>query len=185
MANGLTKPAYRFDTLRLQAGYEPSAHNWAVSPPIYQTAAFDFRDVEHAEALFSLREVGNLYSRVGNPTVTALEQRVAALDGASGAVALSSGMAAISYTLLNVAEGGGRILASPTSTGGVRTASRRSISSSGSPSTWPGTSKTRPNWPPRSGPIPKVSSWRASAIPTRCSWILTPSPRLPMPTGSR
>jgi len=118
MANGLTKPAYRFDTLRLQAGYEPSAHNWAVSPPIYQTAAFDFRDVEHAEALFSLREVGNLYSRVGNPTVTALEQRVAALDGASGAVALSSGMAAISYTLLNVAEGGGRILASPYLYGG-------------------------------------------------------------------
>ena len=118
MTDNLKKPVYRFDTLRLQAGYETSAHNYAVSPPIYQTAAFDFRDVEHAKALFGLREIGNLYSRVGNPTVTALEQRVAALDGASGAVALASGMAAISYTLLNIAEGGGRILASPYLYGG-------------------------------------------------------------------
>ncbi|NLY92348.1 MAG: O-acetylhomoserine aminocarboxypropyltransferase/cysteine synthase [Firmicutes bacterium] len=118
MANGLTKPVYHFDTLRLRAGYEPNAHQYAVSPPIYQTASFDFRDVEHAKALFSLGEIGNIYTRVGNPTVTALEQRVAALDGASGAIALASGMAAISYTLLNIAEGGGRILASPYLYGG-------------------------------------------------------------------
>lgn len=118
MANGLTKPAYRFDTLRLRAGYEPSAHNYAVSPPIYQTTSFDFRDVDHAKALFGFRELGNLYTRVGNPTVNALEQRVAALDGASAAIALASGMAAISYTLLNIAEGGGRILTSPYLYGG-------------------------------------------------------------------
>lgn len=109
---------YGFDTQRLRAGYDSKAHNYAVSPPIYQTTSFDFRDVEHAKALFGLRELGNLYTRVGNPTVAVLEQRVAALDGAAGAVALASGMAAISYTLLNIAEGGGRILTSPYLYGG-------------------------------------------------------------------
>lgn len=113
-----SEKAYQFDTQRLRAGYEPKEHNYAVSPPIYQTTSFDFRDVEHAKALFGLREVGNLYTRIGNPTVGVLEQRVAALDHASGAIALSSGMAAISYTLLNVAEGGGRILTSPYLYGG-------------------------------------------------------------------
>lgn len=112
------KSAYGFDTQRLRAGYEPKEHNYAVSPPIYQTAAYDFRDVEHAKALFGIRELGNLYTRIGNPTVGVLEQRVAALDHASGAVALASGMAAISYTLLNLAEGGGRILTSPYLYGG-------------------------------------------------------------------
>lgn len=118
MASISEKAAYRFDTQRLRAGYEPKEHNYAVSPPIYQTAAYDFRNVEHAKALFGIREAGNLYTRIGNPTVSVLEQRAAALDGASGAVALASGMAAISYTLLNIAEGGGRILTSPYLYGG-------------------------------------------------------------------
>jgi O-acetylhomoserine (thiol)-lyase len=111
-------PAYRFDTQRVRAGYEPKEHNQAVSPPIYQTAAWDFRDVEHAKLLFTLQELGNLYTRIGNPTVGVLEQRVAALDGAAGSIALASGMAAITYTLLNLAEGGGRILTSPYLYGG-------------------------------------------------------------------
>ncbi len=109
---------YLFDTLRLKAGYEPKDHNYAVSPPIYQTAAYDFRDVENAAALFGLRELGFLYTRVGNPTVGVLEERVKTLDGGSAAIALASGMAAISYTLLNLAEGGGRILTSPYLYGG-------------------------------------------------------------------
>jgi O-acetylhomoserine (thiol)-lyase len=110
--------AYRFDTQRLRSGYEPKDHNYAVSPPIYQTAAYDFRDVENARNLFNFSEAGNLYTRVGNPTVAVLEQRVTALDGAAGGIALASGMAAISYTLLNVAENGGRILTSPYLYGG-------------------------------------------------------------------
>ncbi|PYG88542.1 O-acetylhomoserine (thiol)-lyase [Ruminiclostridium sufflavum DSM 19573] len=118
MTNGTQLPAYHFDTQRVRAGYEPTEHNNAVSPPIYQSTAYDFKDVEHARNLFSFQEAGNLYTRVGNPTVAVLEQRVAALDGAAGAVALASGMAAISYTLLNLAEGGGRILASPYLYGG-------------------------------------------------------------------
>lgn len=112
------RTSYRFDTQRLRAGYEPKDHQGAVSPPIYQTTAYEFRDVEHARNLFNLSEAGNLYTRIGNPTVAVLEQRVAALDGAAGAVALASGMAAVSYALLNLAEGGGRILASPYLYGG-------------------------------------------------------------------
>jgi len=116
MSNG--KQTYRFDTQRVHAGYDPSEHNLAVSPPIYQTAAYDFKNVNHAWNLFRLSEPGYLYTRIGNPTVTVLEERVAALDGASGAIALASGMAAINYTLFNVAEDGGRILTSPYLYGG-------------------------------------------------------------------
>jgi O-acetylhomoserine (thiol)-lyase len=118
MANETQAPAYRFDTQRVRAGYDPKEHQNAVSPPIYQTTACDFRDAEHAKNLFSFKEAGNLYTRVGNPTVAVPEQRVAALDGASGAIALASGMAAISHTLLNLAEDGGRILTSPYLYGG-------------------------------------------------------------------
>ena len=109
---------YGFDTLLVNAGYNPAEHNFAVSPPIYQTAAFDLESVENAAEIFGLRKVAGIYTRISNPTVAVLEQRVAALDGATGAIALASGMAAISYTLLNVSEGGGRILTSPYLYGG-------------------------------------------------------------------
>lgn len=111
-------PVYQFDTQKVRAGYESKEHHYAVSPPIYATAAYDFRDVENAANLFGLREIGFLYTRVGNPTVAVLEERMKALDGASAAIALASGMAAISYTLLNLAEDGGRILTSPYLYGG-------------------------------------------------------------------
>lgn len=118
MANEAQTPAYRFDTQKIRAGYEPKDHNYAVSPPIYATTAYDFESVEAAADLFGLRALGYLYTRVGNPTVTVLEERVRILDGAAAAIGLGSGMAAISYTLLNLAEGGGRILTSPYLYGG-------------------------------------------------------------------
>ncbi|GHU64085.1 O-acetylhomoserine aminocarboxypropyltransferase [Clostridia bacterium] len=108
-----------FDTQRIHAGYDPAQHNQAVSPPIYATVAYDFRDVQAAKDLFSYTAPGFLYTRVGNPTVAVLEERLRILDGAAGAIALASGMAAISYTLLNLAEGGaGRVLVSPYLYGG-------------------------------------------------------------------
>jgi O-acetylhomoserine (thiol)-lyase len=109
---------YRFDTLKIRAAYDPADHRQSVQVPIYQTAAYEFRDTNNADGLFSFSEPGFLYTRVNNPTVDVLEQRVAALDGANAALALGSGMAAISYTLLNLAEGGGRILTSPYLYGG-------------------------------------------------------------------
>jgi O-acetylhomoserine (thiol)-lyase len=110
---------YGFDTLRVRGGYDPKEHNYAVSVPIYQTASFDLGDTDRAGRIFSFSEFGYLYTRVGNPTVTVLEQRVAALDGAETAIAVGSGMAAITYTLFNVAEGGGRILTTSQVYGGT------------------------------------------------------------------
>ena len=109
----------KFDTRKIRAGYEPKDNNLAVSPPIYQTTSYDFRDTEHAQNLFTYKESGYLYTRVGNPTVTYFAERVKALDGAKNVVAVGSGMAAITYTLLNLASKGGTILASPYVYGGT------------------------------------------------------------------
>lgn len=101
----------KFDTLRIHAGYEPKDHQYASSVPIYQTAAFGLGNTNTAEKIASGEKKGFSYSRVGNPTVRVLEERIAALEGGVDAVAVGSGMAAISYAILNVAEGGGRIIA--------------------------------------------------------------------------
>ena len=99
-----------FETLRIHAGYAARDHHWSVNPPIYQTAAFDLGDTERARRLWSGDELGGIYTRVGNPTVSVLEERIAALDGGSAAIALASGMSAISHVLLLLGEGGGTIV---------------------------------------------------------------------------
>ena len=101
---------YGFNTRRIHAGYSSRDHNWAVSPPIYQSAAFDLGDTERARRLWTGAEAAGIYSRVGNPTVSVLEERIASLDGGSAAIALASGMSAISYALLLLGEGGGNIV---------------------------------------------------------------------------
>lgn len=102
----------KYDTLRIHAGYRPEAHQYASSVPIYETAAFVLGDAKSAEDIVNGRSKGRYsYSRVGNPTVKVFEERIAALEGGIGAVAVGSGMSAITYTILNVAEGGGRIIA--------------------------------------------------------------------------
>lgn len=107
-----------FDTLRIRAGYNSEEHNYAVNVPIYQTASFDLGSIDRAEALWTMEQDDALYTRVGNPTVAVLEERMKALDGAHAALALSSGMAAISYTVLALTEGGGNIVASNSLYGG-------------------------------------------------------------------
>ncbi len=111
--------AYNFDTLKIRAGYDPLQHNHAVSVPIYQTVAFEMGSTERADALFAFELEDPLYTRVSNPTVQVLEKRVAALHGVESAVAVASGMAAISYTVLALAAQGGRILTSPRLYGGA------------------------------------------------------------------
>ncbi|MGM9936079.1 MAG: aminotransferase class I/II-fold pyridoxal phosphate-dependent enzyme, partial [Candidatus Ornithomonoglobus sp.] len=107
-----------FDTLRIRAGYDPADHNYSVNVPIYQTAAFDLGSTDRAEALWAMERDDAIYTRVGNPTVAVLEERVRQLDGAHAALALSSGMAAISYTILALTEGGGNIVAAASLYGG-------------------------------------------------------------------
>lgn len=107
-----------FDTLRIRAGYNSEEHNYVVNVPIYQTAAFDLGSIDRARALWTMEEAAGLYTRVGNPTVTVLEDRLIALDGGYAALALSSGMAAISYVILALTEGGGNIIATHSMYGG-------------------------------------------------------------------
>ncbi|MDR2671844.1 MAG: aminotransferase class V-fold PLP-dependent enzyme [Coriobacteriales bacterium] len=110
---------YRFDTLKVRGAYDPAAHNYAFNVPIYQTTSYEMGSTERGERLFRQEELGFLYTRVGNPTIDVLERRVAALDGGAGAIALASGMAAVSHAILNLADSGDHIVASPYLYGGT------------------------------------------------------------------
>ena len=107
----MSNPNYQFDTLRIRAGYNSAEHNNSIQVPIYQTTAFDLITTERAARILRFDELAYVYTRVGNPTLAVLEARIAALDGAAAAVSVASGMAAISYALLNAGEGGRIIVA--------------------------------------------------------------------------
>ena len=100
----------RLGTKSLHAGQKPDPTTGSRAVPIYQTTSYQFRDTEHAANLFGLKELGNIYTRIMNPTTDVLEQRVAALEGGSGALAHSSGQAAITAAILNVAGAGDHIV---------------------------------------------------------------------------
>lgn len=110
---------YRFDTLQLHAGQEPDPITGSRAVPIYQTTSYVFKDSEHAANLFALKEMGNIYTRIQNPTTDVLEKRIAALEGGVGALAVASGSAAITYAILNIAEQGDEIVAANTLYGGT------------------------------------------------------------------
>lgn len=112
---------YGFDTLCLHAGQIPDAATGARAVPIYQTSSFVFDSPDHAASLFNLQTFGNVYSRISNPTVAVLEERVAALENGRAAVAVSSGMAAQMIALLNICEAGDEIVAARTLYGGTHT----------------------------------------------------------------
>src|SRR5665648_639176 len=97
---------YHFDTLQLHAGYEPDSATNSRAVPIYQTSSFTFNSTEHAANLFGLKEFGNIYSRIMNPTTDVFEKRIAALEGGVAALATSSGQAAQFIALTNILEAG-------------------------------------------------------------------------------
>ena len=103
---------YKFDTLSLHAGHVPDETHGSRAVPIHQTTSYIFKDSDHAAALYNMEIGGHLYSRISNPTVAVLEQRVAALDGAVAATATASGMAALSTTLLTLCSQGDHIVSS-------------------------------------------------------------------------
>ncbi|WP_096189848.1 O-acetylhomoserine aminocarboxypropyltransferase/cysteine synthase family protein [Evansella halocellulosilytica] len=109
----------KLDTILLHGGQEPDSATNARAVPIYQTTSYVFDDAEHAERLFSLQEPGNIYSRIMNPTVDVFEKRVAQLEDGVGALATSSGMAAITLTILNIANAGDEIVAASNLYGGT------------------------------------------------------------------
>jgi O-acetylhomoserine (thiol)-lyase len=107
-----------FDSLSLHAGQEPDPTTGARAVPIYQTTSYVFRDTDHAAALFNLERPGHLYSRISNPTVAVLEERIAALEGGVGAVCTASGQAALHLTIATLMDAGSHIVASASIYGG-------------------------------------------------------------------
>lgn len=107
------------DTILLHTGQEPDPVTGARALPIYQTTSYVFKDTDHAKNLFALTEPGNIYTRIMNPTTDAFEQRVAALEDGVAALAVASGMAAITYSILNIASTGDEIVADSNIYGGT------------------------------------------------------------------
>ena len=111
--------SWGFETKQVHAGASPDPTTGARAVPIYQTTSFVFRDTAHAAALFGLEELGNIYTRIMNPTQAVFEDRVAALEGGVGALAVASGQAAQFEALMNLAENGGHIVSSASLYGGT------------------------------------------------------------------
>lgn len=109
----------RFETLAVHGGQEPDPTTNSRAVPIYQTTSYNFRDSEHGANLFGLKEAGNIYSRIMNPTTDVLEKRIAALEGGVAALAFASGHAAISASIFNIAQAGDEIVSSSTLYGGT------------------------------------------------------------------
>ncbi|RWZ52337.1 aminotransferase class I/II-fold pyridoxal phosphate-dependent enzyme [Halobacillus fulvus] len=117
----MSKPfeSYDVDTISLHGGQSPDPTTGSRAVPIYQTTSYVFHDTEHAQSLFSLDEPGNIYSRIGNPTVDVFEKRMALLEGGVASVATSSGMSAIALSIMNIAGAGDEIVAAANLYGGT------------------------------------------------------------------
>src|SRR5512136_2190985 len=109
------------ETLVLHGGQEPDPTTGSRAVPIYQTTSYTFKSTEHAANLFGLKEFGNIYTRLMNPTTDVLEKRVALLDGGVGALAVASGQSAITLALLNIAQAGDEIVSADNLYGGTYT----------------------------------------------------------------
>ncbi len=112
---------YRFNTLALHAGQEPDPTTLSRGVPIYRTSSYVFKSTEHAANLFALKELGNIYTRLMNPTTDVLEKRIAALEGGAAALAVASGTSAIFYTMINICRQGDEIVSANNLYGGTYT----------------------------------------------------------------
>src|SRR3989339_2079419 len=121
MSNNNTEKKVNPETICLHGGQEPDLATGARAVPIYQTTSYVFKDSDHAANLFALKEAGNIYTRIMNPTTDVLEKRIAAIDGGIGALATASGQAAISLALLNIAQAGDEIVSADNLYGGGHT----------------------------------------------------------------
>ncbi len=117
--HGSPPSPWRAETIAVHGGYRPDPTTRAVAVPIYQTVAYAFDDTQHGADLFDLKVPGNIYTRIMNPTTDVLEQRIAALEGGIGALALASGQAAITYAIQTIAEAGDNIVSSSALYGGT------------------------------------------------------------------
>ncbi|MGV8961175.1 MAG: O-acetylhomoserine aminocarboxypropyltransferase/cysteine synthase family protein [Stenotrophomonas sp.] len=115
----MSNPQWKPETIAVHGGYSPDPTTRAVAVPIYQTVAYAFDDTQHGADLFDLKVPGNIYTRIMNPTTDVLEQRVAALEGGIGALAVASGQTAVTYAIQTIAEAGDNIISSSALYGGT------------------------------------------------------------------
>jgi len=115
----MAKQNYRLGTIALHAGQKPDPTTGSLAVPIYQTTSYVFRDTDHAANLFALKELGNIYTRIMNPTTDVFEQRIAAIEGGTGALGVASGSAAITYAILAITRQGDEIVSGDNLYGGT------------------------------------------------------------------
>ena len=115
----MSERVLKFDTLQVHAGQKPDPTTGSRAVPIYQTSSYVFKNSEHAANLFALKEFGNIYTRIMNPTTDVFEQRIAALEGGAAALAVASGSSAVTYAILNIANSGDEIVSASTLYGGT------------------------------------------------------------------
>jgi O-acetylhomoserine (thiol)-lyase len=137
--------SFGFETRMLHAGHIPDSQNGARAVPIYQTSSFVFYDTDHAAELFDLKQYGHIYSRISNPTVAVFEERMASLEGATGAVATSSGMAAQLAAFMTLLEPGDEVVSSSHLYGGTFTQLAHTLKKMGNPVTFVDPTDIR-NW---------------------------------------
>lgn len=117
----MSKKNYRFETLSVHAGQVPDPATLSRGVPVYRTSSYVFKNTEHAANLFALKELGNIYTRLGGPTQAVLEEQITALEGGAASVAVASGTSAIHYTIINIAKNGDEIVSANNLYGGTYT----------------------------------------------------------------
>ena len=164
-------PNWSFETRQIHVGQEQAdPATGARALPIYQTTSYVFNDTEHAKNLFALSELGNIYTRIMNPTQDAIEKRLASLEGGVGALLLGSGMSATIFAIINIAQAGDHVVASPALYGGTYNLFANTLPKLGIEVTFvedPAT--TRSPGAPRPARTPSSSSARRSPTPSRRS----------------
>lgn len=154
---------WSFETRQIHAGTAPDPTTGARALPIYQTTSYAFRDTAHAADLFALKELGNIYTRLMNPTTDAVEQRIANLEGGLGALLVASGQSAETLALLNVAEAGDSVVASPSLYGGTANLLRYSLPKLGVTTSFVADPDDLDSW--RAAVTPTTKAFFAETIP--------------------
>ncbi|QDW61214.1 bifunctional o-acetylhomoserine/o-acetylserine sulfhydrylase [Oerskovia sp. KBS0722] len=165
-----TEPRWSFETRQIHAGQTPDPTTGARALPIYQTTSFVFPDAGVAADRFALKDLGPIYTRIGNPTAEVVENRIANLEGGVGALLLASGQAATTFAILNVAEAGDHVVASPSLYGGTYNLLQYSLAKLGVETTWVTDPHDPQAW--RDAARPNTKAFFAETIPNPKADIL-------------
>jgi O-acetylhomoserine (thiol)-lyase len=163
-------PNWSFETRQVHAGQVVDETTGSRALPIYQTTSYVFKDTEHAANLFGLKEFGNIYTRLQNPTTDAVEQRVASLEGGVGALLVASGQAASTFAVLNIAEAGDHVVASPSLYGGTYNLLKHTLAKLGIETTFVADTSDPESW--RAAVRPNTKLFFAESISNPKSEVL-------------